>query len=142
MYKGKSANLIFFDSIFITIVNWNNMLRSIIRYFFETFNALFRTFGQSSAKLVIAPCRLKWIKLGHGDQNFPFNTFIVAECQIKVFILQNALELTAVFIVKPLRNYYRVGDLVWFAPRQRQIMDISVILCCKLQIYQVRLVNF
>ena len=76
---------------------------------------------QFSAKLVIAPCRLKWINLSHGDQNFPFNTFIVVERQIKIFILHNALELTAVFILKPLRNYRRVGDLVCFAPRQRQI---------------------
>ena len=76
---------------------------------------------QSSAKLDIAPCRLKWINLSHSDQNFPFNTFIVVERQIKIFILQNALELTAVFVLKPLRNYCRVGDLVCFAPRQRQI---------------------
>ena len=76
---------------------------------------------QSSAKLDIAPCRLKWINLSHGDQNFPFNTFIVVERQTKIFILQNALELRAVFILKPLRNYRRFGDLVCFAPRQRQI---------------------
>ena len=76
---------------------------------------------QSSANLVIAPSRLKWINLSHGDQNFPFNTFIVVERQIKIFILQNALELTAVFILKPLRNYRSVGDLICFAPRQRQI---------------------
>ena len=75
----------------------------------------------SSAKLDIAPCRLKWINLSHGDQNFPFNTYIEVERQIKIFILQNALELTAVFILKLLRNYRKVGDLVCFAPRQRQI---------------------
>ena len=67
---------------------------------------------QSSANLVIAPCQLKWINLSHGDQNFPFNIFIVVERQIKIFILQNALELTAVFILKPLRNYRSVGDLI------------------------------
>ena len=76
---------------------------------------------QSSAKLVIAPCWLKWINLSHGDQNFPFNTFILVERQIKIFILQNALELTALFILKPLQNYRRVGDLVCFVSRQRQI---------------------
>ena len=76
---------------------------------------------KSSAKLDIAPCRLKWINLSHGDQNFPFNTFIVVERQIKIFILQNALELTAVFILKPLPNCCRVGDLICFVPRQRQI---------------------
>ena len=76
---------------------------------------------QSCAKLAIAPCRLKWINLSHGDQNLPFNTFIAVERQIKIFILQNALELTAVFILKLLRNYHRVGDLVCFAPHQRQI---------------------
>ena len=52
---------------------------------------------QSSAKLVTAPGRLKWINLSHVDQNFPFNTFIVVELQIKIYILQNALELAAVF---------------------------------------------
>ena len=57
---------------------------------------------QSSAKLVIAPCRLKWLNLSHDDQNFPFNTFFVVERQIKIFVLQNALKLTAVFILKPL----------------------------------------
>ena len=92
------------------------MLRSVIRYFFKNFNAFRRTLRQSSAKLVIAPCRLKWINLSYGDQNFPFNTFIVVERQIKIFILQNALELTALFILKSLRNYRRVGDLVCFAP--------------------------
>ena len=71
------------------------MLRSIIRYFFEDFDA--GHLRQSSAKLVIAPCRLKWINLSHDDQNFPFNIFIVVKLQIKIFILQNALELAAVF---------------------------------------------
>ena len=52
---------------------------------------------QPSANLVIAPCRLKWINPSHVDQNFPFNTFIVVELQVKIFILQNALELAAVF---------------------------------------------
>ena len=45
----------------------------------------------------------------------------MVERQIKIFILQNALELTAVFIQTPLQNYRRVGDLVCFAPHQRQI---------------------
>ena len=52
---------------------------------------------QTSANLVIAPCQLKWINLSHNDQNFAFNTFIVVELQIKIFILQNAIELGAVF---------------------------------------------
>ena len=64
------------------------MLRSIIRFFFENFNALRKTF---------APCLLKWISLNHVDQNLPYNTFIMVELQIKIFILQNALELAAVF---------------------------------------------
>ena len=76
---------------------------------------------QSSTNLVIAPRRLKWINLSHVDQNFPFTTFIVVVLQIKIFILQNALELAAVFSQQPLQNYSRVGNLVCFAPRQCQI---------------------
>ena len=52
---------------------------------------------QTSANLIIAPCCLKWINLRHIDQNFPFNTFIVVELQIKIFILQNAIELGSIF---------------------------------------------
>ena len=52
---------------------------------------------QPSVNLVIASCRLKWKNLSNVDQNFPFNTFIVVEHQLKIFILQNALELAAVF---------------------------------------------
>ena len=52
---------------------------------------------QPSTNLVIAPCRLKRINLSHVDQNFPVNTFIVDELQIKIFIPQNVLELAAVF---------------------------------------------
>ena len=56
-----------------------------------------RHLRQPSANLVIAPCQLKWIDLSHVDQNLPFNTFIVVELQIKIFIPQNAIELGAVF---------------------------------------------
>ena len=97
------------------------MLRSVIRYFFLILMHSAGHLHQSSTKLVIAPCRLKWINQSHGDQNFLFNTFIVVERQIKIFILQNALELTAVFVLKLLRNYRRVEDLVCFVPRHRQI---------------------
>ena len=92
---------------------------------------------QSSAKLVITPCRLKWINLSHGDQNFPFNTFIVVECQIKIFVLQNALELTAIFIPKPLQIIVESG--IWFVLRHAnarficdflpQIADLSSAAC-------------
>ena len=52
---------------------------------------------QPSANLVIVPCRLKWINISHVDQNFPVNTFIADKLQIKIFIVQNVLELAAVF---------------------------------------------
>ena len=68
------------------------MLRGIISTFLETLMHSIGHLRQPSANLVIAPCRLKWINLSHIDQNFPFNTFIVYELQIKIFILQNAVN--------------------------------------------------
>ena len=52
---------------------------------------------KTSANLVNAPWRLKWINLSHIDPNFPFNTCIVVELRIKIIILQNAIDLRAVF---------------------------------------------
>ena len=52
--------------------------------------------SQPSSKLVTALCRLKLINVNHVDQKFLFNTFIVAELQIKIFILQSVIELAVV----------------------------------------------
>ena len=70
---------------------------AILEILMEILEILMHSAGQPRTNLVIAPCRLKWINLSHVSHNFSFNTFIVVELQIKMFISENALELAAVF---------------------------------------------
>ena len=84
---------------------------------------------QTRANLVIAPSRLKWINLHHIDQNFPFNTFIEVELQIKIFILQNAIELGAVSV--NCHSEIIVKSEIWFVLRHAnaRFMNLSMIFC-------------